>query len=179
LTLGIALLLAACVPVAFSETRAGSSGSAYKPKVVGGKIKFTVRDVTPPDDVGRDVVVQVTGEVVTGKSKLRRSCRPDRLPQIVVGPHGPANTTGHAFDLFPTSRKGRFKGTFPLDYGGYYEDELYSGDIDFAGGEVPFRARVSKLVHSASVGGPFGTLVKCKAIATPPALLTVPPADTE
>lgn len=172
------VLLGISAPIAFAGSPATVAGSGFPKKTVGARLELSVRDITPPEDVGRRPAVEVTGRVVTKKGKVNRGCAAERGPEIVVGPHGPGNPKGKTFDLHPTGRKGTFKGTFPLDYGGVSEGELYNGDVDFAGGAVPFRAQVAKQEKTVPGGGPFGTLAKCKAATSPQVTLAIPPANT-
>jgi hypothetical protein len=163
--------------VAAAGAPAGGAGPGFPTKKVGARVEVSVRDITPAEDVGRRPVIEVTGRVVTKNKKVHRGCRAERGPEIVVGPHGPGNPNGKTFDLHPTSRKGTFKGNFPLDYGGISEGQLYNGEVDFAGGDVPLIAKVAKQEKTVSGGGPFGTLARCKAAASPRVTVAIPPAQ--
>jgi hypothetical protein len=174
---GSALLLGVAAFIALASSPARSATSSFPKKTVGARVELSVRDVTPPEDVGRRPVVEVTGRVVTKNRKVHRGCRAERGPEIVVGPHGPGNPAGKIFDLHPTGRKGTFKGNFPLEYGGISEGQLYNGDVDFAGGSVPFTARVARQQKTVPGGGPFGTLAKCKPATSPMVALAIPPAE--
>lgn len=173
------ILAAVTAPVVLVNPQAGSAASSIPRETVKAKIEFTVRDITPPEDVGRRPVIAVTGRVVTKNKKVHRGCRADRTPEIVVGPHGPANPDGFVFDLHPTTKKGKFKGNFPLDYGGYSEGGLLTGQVDFAGGAVPFRAQVPKLKTTVPGGGPFGTLANCRFATSVTKTLNIPPSPAE
>lgn len=176
-------LLAACVLLVLSGAVAAAQAGvdderarpAEKAKKIGGKLELSVRDITPPEDVGSRPLIEITVKVAISKKKISRACLSGRGPVITIGPSGPGNPTGTRADLYPSSKKGKVRpAAIPLDYGGVSEGQVYSGHVDFAGGDLPIQARVEGRLDYAPVGGAFGTLIKCKALTSP--LVTVPVA---
>jgi len=74
---------------------------------------------------------------------LSKRCRSSRQVQTE---HPLLSGRTYRNDFYDTSRLGRFKGSFPLEYGGTDPDDgrFYDGDVGFSGGRVTFRGVIPK-----------------------------------
>jgi hypothetical protein len=138
-----ALLAAAlAVPAAFPAGMSTAAGERAGSAAPNGLLA-TAKNTTPADEVGRSVVVRVSGRITGASSAVAKRCRSNRAVQTK---HVKLSGAKYGNDFYDTSRLGRFKGDFPLEYGGTdpSDGRFYDGDVDFGGGTVKFTLVIPK-----------------------------------
>jgi hypothetical protein len=163
-------------PVLVLAALSATSALAVLPEAAGAAtntLTATATNTTAPEDVGRRIEVTLTTRVLaTGRSRVAKLCRRDR---VFIAEWTRLDGATARLQGGPSSKSGRFSGALPLDYGGPDPErpgEPFSGDIPFAGGTFTVTVtapRTSVLVKTGSA--PCKQLTATAQVAIPPAAM--------